>query len=446
MAKRALRPRKRQHRVPFPRPLRRLLQILLVGLVINYLVLPQIAGINHSLHLLATVNLPLVGAGIGLEILSWISYAQLSRAVLAQRHPPSLWAVQRIQMATLSVSHVVPGGTAAGGPLGYRLLTRTGLSGGDAAFALATQGAGSAVVLNMLLWLSLLISIPLHGFNPLYVSAAIAGALLIGAFSTIVISLIRGKDRAAHITKAIARRLPFFDEDRVEAFVRGLAERLQGLAGDPRVVRRAIGWAAANWLLDAASLWIFIGAFGHWVSPDSLLVAYGLANVLAAIPLTPGGLGVVEGVLITTLVGFGTPRGIAVLGVIGYRLFNFWLPIPLGGLTYLSFVMEYEGNASTPWRRQLRRAAEEAVGSAEGAGDWARGHGLRVPARPRSHTTSPPAGAPPLPPPSLAPKAWQSPAPAARSGEERPGGGARSSHATRNGTKRKDKDPLTRER
>jgi uncharacterized protein (TIRG00374 family) len=72
------------------------------------------------------------------------------------------------------------------------------------------------------------------------------------------------------------------------------------------------------------------------MNPIDLLVAYGLANVLAVIPLTPGGLGVIEGVLIPTLVGFHVPKGVAVFAVLAYRLVNFWLPIPIGGAAYLS--------------------------------------------------------------------------------------------------------------
>jgi uncharacterized membrane protein YbhN (UPF0104 family) len=66
------------------------------------------------------------------------------------------------------------------------------------------------------------------------------------------------------------------------------------MAADRSLLVRAAGWAAANWLLDAAALFVFIAAFGHVEGPDGLLVAYGLANVLAAIPITPGGLGIVE--------------------------------------------------------------------------------------------------------------------------------------------------------
>jgi len=72
------------------------------------------------------------------------------------------------------------------------------------------------------------------------------------------------------------------------------------------------------------------------VSPIDLLVAYGLANILAVIPITPGGLGVVEFISISTLTGFGVAGGAATAGVLCWRLVNFWLPIPFGGIAYLS--------------------------------------------------------------------------------------------------------------
>jgi uncharacterized protein (TIRG00374 family) len=138
---------------------------------------------------------------------------------------------------------------------------------------------------------------------------------------------------------------------------------------------RTVGWAAANWLLDAASLWVFLAAFGHRVGIDGLIVAYGLANVLAAIPVTPGGLGVVEAVLTTTLVGFGVPRDVALLGVISYRLVNFWLPIPLGAAAYLSLHLQPETRNTD----ELRQIAEEAAQETEGVRTWAEAHGVRLP-------------------------------------------------------------------
>jgi hypothetical protein len=95
-------------------------------------------------------------------------------------------------------------------------------------------------------------------------------------------------------------------------------------------------WASLNWILDAASLWCFVAAFGHLANPVELFAAYGIANVAGALPVTPGGLGVVDSITPLLLVGFGVTRSVATLGVLAWRVVNFWLPIPLGALSYVS--------------------------------------------------------------------------------------------------------------
>lgn len=342
----------------------------IVGLLLlEYLVLPQLAGARESLHLLASVNVAYLLGGVALEGAAIFSYAQLTRSLLPRQARPHLFDVVRINMTTLAVSHLVPGGTAAGTSLGYRLLTSAGgVPGPDAGFALATQGIGSAVVLNVLLWIGLLVSIPTRGFNPVYLTAAIIGAVLLAFFGALILLLTHGEDRAASILRAIACKVPLVDDDKVETVVRRLADRLDELAADRALLRRAVLWATANWVLDAASLWVFVAAFGYRILPDGLIVAFGLANVLAAIPITPGGLGVVEAVLTSSLVGFGAPRGVAILGVISYRLVNFWLPIPLGGAAYVSLQVD----RSVDRRRaasELRRLAQEARQEVETASE-----------------------------------------------------------------------------
>jgi len=101
-------------------------------------------------------------------------------------------------------------------------------------------------------------------------------------------------------------------------------------------MRRSLLWAAANWLVEAASLWCFVGSFGHYADPVLLFAAFGIANVAAALPLTPSGLGVIEVTLPLLLAGNGVTKGVATLAVIGWRLVSFWLPIPFGAAAYLS--------------------------------------------------------------------------------------------------------------
>jgi uncharacterized protein (TIRG00374 family) len=272
------------------RAVRRFVALLVFLLVVEYLVIPQLAGARRSLSTLANVNLSLLAAAVLAEVGAVLSYAQLQRSVLPKGSAPSLLRTTQIQLATLAVSHLVPGGAAAGSGLGIKLLADEGVSGEDAGFGITVQSLGSAVVLNVMLWVALVASIPLHGYNPLYATASIVGVILLGTFFALVVGLTRGEKRAAAFLRAVARKTPFLDEERVHGAVHRVASRLRAMLADRSVLLRAIGWAAANWLFDAGCLWIFLAAFGTVVDPVSLLVAYGLANVLAAIPITPGGL------------------------------------------------------------------------------------------------------------------------------------------------------------
>ena len=304
-------------------------------LILEYLVLPQLAGVRKSLHVLADANFAWIGTGFILELAALVAYAKLTQSVLPNGHI-KLSKIFKIDLVSLAFSHVIPAGSAGGTGVSLRLFSTSGVRATDAGFAIALQGIGSAVVLNIILWLALLVSIPLRGFNPLYAIAAGLGVLVVGAFFVLVILFTRGEERVARLLNTITAKIKFIPRDRVLAILARVAGRIGELGSHPELLRSAIIYASLNWLLDAASLWAFMAAFGYFVSPDALLVSYGLANVLAAIPITPGGLGVIEGVLTSTLVGFGSPRAIAILGVIGYRLVNFWLPIPTGGLLYLS--------------------------------------------------------------------------------------------------------------
>ena len=323
-------------RKPWLRPeVRYTISAVVLLFIFEYLLLPEIASARKNVKVLSQVNVWLLVLAIALEFGALLAYAELSRTVFAP-DSPRRWTMLRINMSSLAVSHVVPGGTAAGGALGYRLLTADGVPGSTAAFGLATQGVGSAVVLNIIFWLSLFVSIPLNGVNPLYGYAALLGVLLLAAFGGTVLLLTRGQRHADGWLRRVAKHVPFLSPDKVSALLQQLADRLTILFSNRSLLGRALLWAAANWILDAACLWVILIAFGQTVMPIDLLVAYGLANILAAIPLTPGGLGVVELTLSGALAGFGVPTSIAYLSVIAWRLVNFWLPIPLGGASYLS--------------------------------------------------------------------------------------------------------------
>lgn len=328
-----------------PRNVKITLMVLLLFFVGEYILLPELASARKEFHQLGHLNFLWLILGALLEIASLAAYAELTHTVLSP-DAPHRFRIFRINMWALAISHVLPGGTVPGTAVSYRLLTESEVPGSTAAFGLATQGIGSAVVLNGIFWLALLVSIPLNGYNPLYGFAAILGVLLLSIFAGLILLLTRGEKQAEQFLNRLAARLPFVKPDTVTSLVKKVADRTKVLAESPELLYRAGIWAAANWLLDAGSLWVFLFAFGAHVYPEDLLVAYGLANILAVIPITPGGLGVVELTVVSILTGFHIPGGAATAGVLCWRLVNFWLPIPFGGGAYLSLRLGRGGRQS----------------------------------------------------------------------------------------------------
>jgi len=318
-----------------PRNVKITLMILVFFFIGEYILLPELASARKEFHRLTQLNFFWLVLGALLEVAALAAYAQLTYTVLSPG-APKRFTIFRINMWALAVSHVLPGGTVPGTAASYRMLTESEVSGSTAAFGLAAQGIGSAVVLNIIFWVSLLISIPLRGYNPLYGFAALLGVLLIAIFGGLVFFLTRGEKQAGVLLQKIANRFPFVRAETITALVQKVADRMKILWTSSELLSRAGLWAAANWLLDAASLYVFLLAFGARPSPVDVLVAYGLANILAVIPLTPSGLGVVELTIVAVLKGFGIPGDVAAAGVLTWRLVNFWLPIPFGGISYLS--------------------------------------------------------------------------------------------------------------
>jgi uncharacterized protein (TIRG00374 family) len=309
---------------------------VIFALVVAFLVVPRLAGARNSWRLLLDVDNGWLLAAVGLEAGSLAVYAALTRAMLPDDQRPPYVTLLAIDLSTLAASHALPGGSAVGVGLGYRLLTQAGISGPAAVFAKATQSVGSAVVLHLMLWAALVASIPLHGFSPVYGPVAIVGIVLLSTAALLVVLLLRGNERIAHGLAALLGRLPRLSEESVRDAILSSVAHLRAFAEDRRLLVVSAGLAAANWLLDAGALWACVRAFGHTLGPDGLLVSYGIAAVLAALPITPAGLGVVEAWLIPSLVGFSVPQTVAVLGVLAWRGISVGLPIPVGLISYLA--------------------------------------------------------------------------------------------------------------
>jgi uncharacterized membrane protein YbhN (UPF0104 family) len=97
----------------------------------------------------------------------------------------------------------------------------------------------------------------------------------------------------------------------------------------------AVGGMAVSWLADISVLavaFLALGAQPPWLG---LLLAYCAGQIASSLPLTPGGVGVVEASLTVALVAFGGCTAATLAAVLLYRLVSHWSIIPMGGLAWL---------------------------------------------------------------------------------------------------------------
>lgn len=273
------------------------------------------------------------------ELASLLCFSVVTYVLVQPSRRPAFWRIIRIDMVTVGLSHAVPAGSVAGTALGYELLAEEGVGEVESGFVKVSQSLLSGVLLQAMFGGFLLLDIMVYGPSTSNVLLALAGStmvVLVGVF----VWLLRHRPRVIQrVAVLLLGWIPRLSKDRLERVVDELSHRVAELLSHPgRLVWAAAG-SLGNWVFDLVSLWAAIRAFGHTPNLTLVGVAFCVAQVAASLPISPAGLGVVESSLVPLLISFGTASADAVLGVLSWRVFNFWFPLPVAGLAYLSILL-----------------------------------------------------------------------------------------------------------
>lgn len=103
--------------------------------------------------------------------------------------------------------------------------------------------------------------------------------------------------------------------------------KLRALLTAPRSHGLGVVGVSLYWLGDIACLWAALMIYNAEVSVPALILAYATGYVATRRSLPAGGAGLVEVMMTFALVWVGVPLAPALLGVVTYRAFNFWLPV-----------------------------------------------------------------------------------------------------------------------
>ena len=337
--------------------MRNVFYLVSVGLAVH-LVLPQIPGLERSARLVTEAAPVLVFAAFLAEVTSEACYAELlGRSVAAasrlgtsvrsrNRRGLGPWFMLRLTVCGYGAAHVLPGGGAAAATVTYGALRARGVDRRAVGLAVAAVSGLVYGALGVMLSGSLLYMLIRGDLTPAETALTLVAAVLVVATSFAGYVAYR-KPRAARrmlgdivyrAVRIVRRRYGRQETDElVDRLADQLGEELRSLRSQVRSrPLEVLGWcclAFGYWAFDALCLVLVFVALGVPVGAGELLVAYGIATAAGALPLTPGGIGVFEATMLATLAVFGVGSE-AAIPVLGYRLFNFWLPIPLSAILY----------------------------------------------------------------------------------------------------------------
>ena len=336
-----------------------LVAFLLLSMAALYFLLPQLAGLDDTWNRISDGRPVWTIAALLLTFGMFGGYVALFRGVFVRAGSRIGWAASyQITMAGLAASRLFAAGGAGG-----LVLT---------AWALRSSGMRKRTVADKTISFLVLTYLPydvavivcgfgLHyglfsGSDPFTLTfvPAVAGVVLLAI--TLAIAFIP-TDLQRRLRPYAAGEGPMGRVGRIiqqlaqapAATSAGIRDALDHLrTRDPALLGSVLFWA-----FQIAVLWAAFHAFGN-APPLAVLTQAFFVGMLGNLLPMPGGVGGVEGGMIGAFAAFGVDSGLAVVAVLVYRAFTFWLPLLPGVFAYIRLRRTVEG-----WKQE--RAASAAA-------------------------------------------------------------------------------------
>lgn len=283
------------------------------------------------------------------EAASYLAMSSLQRRLLrAGRVGVPVGSMLGITLAGAAIQYSLPAGTVFAYAYDFRQYRRYGADDVLAGWTLVAFNA--VVFVSLALLAAIGLAMALSAGNAFDLVESILGVVILAALTVAAWAeralLLPYLTRAVRFSQKVLRRpRPHRSADEI---VTNLFAHLGAVNPSRANWARAAVMGLSNWLGDMACLAISFMAVGAGVPWRGLILAYGAGQLAAALPITPGGLGAVEGSLTLALVTFGGAQASTVAAVLLYRLISFWLVLPVGWASWLVMALHGRRQVAAP--------------------------------------------------------------------------------------------------
>lgn len=319
--------------------------VLILFLVGIYFVIPRLIDAQQAVQLISKVNKYYLILAILFEILSYIGAAMLMGIILSQMgHRIAFWDRFRIGSMAAFAIHFFPLGSLGGGAVDFYFLRKKKVKSGSILMMLLLRIIISYIAFFILFIIALTLLPTIENIS-LTMKIISGGILVILVFGTIYfLYLYKHKEKFRKVFHIVFSPARFFssrlkypvDKTRLDYTFEEFYESLKLFSQKKRSTILAILTGMVYWLGDMLCFFFVFLSFGYLINFGVLMFSYSIGLLAGMVSFIPGGLGVTEGTLGLVLTSLGVPSTIALMSILIFRLFSFWMWIPFGLYSFLS--------------------------------------------------------------------------------------------------------------
>jgi uncharacterized protein (TIRG00374 family) len=316
--------------------------------ILVYATREQIVDTFHNLRDVNSWALLLI---LPLQGLNYYAYANLYRSLLAilDTYMP-FWPMYRISLELNFVNNVFPSAGVSSFSYYRTRMKPFGISTSKSTLVQLMRFTMVFISFQILLVVGLfLLALGGQANNlMILIAGSLVTCILIFTFTAafIIGSKRRINTTFTMLTKAINRLIhiarPGHPEtisiERVQGVFTELHENYMVIKNNLGELKRPLLFGLAANLTEILTIYAVYIAFGAWVNPGAVIIAYAIANFAGFISILPGGIGLYEAMTTAVLVAAGIPAGLGLSVTIMYRVLSMGLQLPPGWFLYYKFM------------------------------------------------------------------------------------------------------------
>jgi hypothetical protein len=252
----------------------------------------------------------------------------------------------KVQLELNFVNNVFPSGGVSGISYFSLRMRRLGAGAGKSTLVQVIKFSLVFISFQILLAVGLLalaIGGQASGFL-LLIASSLSTFLFVGTLLLAYVLGSRGRINSffAFFTKLINRVIFYFKRDspetinveKVHETFYELHDNYMVLRKDLRQLKKPLAYALLANATEILTIYAVYMAFGQFINPGAIIIAYAVSNFAGLISVLPGGIGIYEALMTATLAAAGIPAALSLPVTVMYRILNSLIQLPPGAYFY----------------------------------------------------------------------------------------------------------------